>query len=58
MLIALQDLTLRKEVLHAYTRSIATIWIIITPLVGLGFLLSKSCPVSPIGDLLVAYQAS
>lgn len=56
MLMVLQDLVLRKEVLHAYTRSIATIWIVITPLVGLGFLLSKSCPVSSIGEVRVAYR--
>lgn len=42
MLSFFQDPVLRGEILHAYTHSLATIWIVMTPLVGVGFLLSKS----------------
>ncbi|KAF8485604.1 major facilitator superfamily domain-containing protein [Gautieria morchelliformis] len=31
---------LRQQVLHAYSKSIATIWIVDTPLIGVGFLMS------------------
>jgi hypothetical protein len=36
---ACQDVTIRNEYLHAFTKSLATIWIVMTPICGVGFLL-------------------
>ncbi|KAF8581596.1 MFS amino acid permease [Ramaria rubella] len=35
----IQPDSLRQEVLHAYTKSIATIWLVDTPIVGVGFII-------------------
>ena len=39
-----QPLALRRQVQHAYTKSIATIWVVDTPLVGASFLLGAFSP--------------
>jgi len=35
----ISDPTLRNELMHAYTKAISTIWIVNTPLVGVGFIM-------------------
>lgn len=37
---SITDPTLRALVLHAYTRSISTVWIVMTPIVGVGFIMT------------------
>ncbi|EIW79090.1 MFS general substrate transporter [Coniophora puteana RWD-64-598 SS2] len=39
-LVQIQPPEVRQQVLHAYTRSVSTIWLVFTPLVGVGFLFS------------------
>ena len=39
----IEPLELRQTVLHGFTRSLATIWIVSTPLAFVGLLLSTSC---------------
>lgn len=36
-----QPLSLRRQIQHAYTKSVATIWIVDTPLIVLSFILGK-----------------
>jgi MFS family permease len=40
MLKHIQDPTQRQELIHAYSKSISTIWIVCTPIVGVGLILS------------------
>lgn len=36
----MQDINQRYQLLHAFTKSLATIWIVMTPVCGVGFLLT------------------
>ena len=37
-----KPLDFRRQILHAFTKSVSTMWIVCTPLIGIGFLLCKS----------------
>jgi len=37
-----KPLDFRRQILHAFTKSVSTMWIVCTPLIGVGFLLCKS----------------